>query len=29
MYGKSLIYFSKNTELSIEPCGTPCLAFSQ
>jgi len=29
MFGKSLMYFIKNTGLSIEPCGTPCLAFSQ
>jgi len=29
MYGKSLMYYSKNSGMSIEPCGTHCLTFSQ
>jgi len=29
MYGKPLMYFSKNTGLSIQPCGTPSLTLTQ
>ena len=29
MHGKSLMYNRKNSELSIAPCGKPCLTLSQ